>query len=244
MILPPAIGLAARVPALRPETTMKRALLSVFLLAGLFHTKVSAQSADMQAIAKALGVECNYCHTERSGRPADPGEKTKKQIALEMIAMTQELNARVQGAAGKPANATVAVQCVTCHRGVAIPKQLPDIIIGTVRENGGAAAAEQYRTLRLQYYGRQSYDFSENELLDTIQRILQSRPDDAIILLKMNLEFNPTSARTYMALGYAYTRKFDDASAIANLEKALELEPNNGIARGQLEQIRSYQRRK
>jgi Tfp pilus assembly protein PilF len=60
----------------------------------------------------------------------------------------------------------------------------------------------------------------------------------------VNLEFNPKSARTYAAIGYAYTRKLDDAAAITNLEKALEIEPENGVMRGQLEQLKSYHRKK
>ena len=58
----------------------------------------------------------------------------------------------------------------------------------------------------------------------------------------MNLEFNPRSAATYAAIAFAYTRKLDDDSAIVNLEKALEIEPENGIFRGQLEQLKGYQR--
>lgn len=223
---------------------MKHILLAVFALTGFSRSDAAAQSVDMQAVAQALGVGCNYCHAERASATSATGEKPKKEIAREMIAMTRDLNAAVQAAVAKPPNEATAVQCVTCHRGVAIPKQISDIIIGTVRDKGGVAAADQYRALRRQYYGRQSYDFSENELLNTIQRILQSRPDDAIALLQMNLEFNADSGRTYAAIGYAYTRKFDDASAIANLEKALELDPGNGIARGQLEQIKAYQRRR
>jgi Tfp pilus assembly protein PilF len=44
-------------------------------------------------------------------------------------------------------------------------------------------------------------------------------------------------------MAYAYTRKFDDATAMKYLEKALEIEPENGIIRGQLEQLKSYRRK-
>jgi tetratricopeptide (TPR) repeat protein len=70
-----------------------------------------------------------------------------------------------------------------------------------------------------------------------VQRVVQGKPDDAIALLRMNLEFNPQSAKTYALLGFAYTRKVDDASAITNLQKSLELDPANAMVRGQLEQI-------
>ena len=56
-----------------------------------------------------------------------------------------------------------------------------------------------------------------------------SKPDDAIRLLKTNLEFYPRSARSYAAIAFAYTRKLDDATAITYLEKSLEIEPNNAL---------------
>jgi len=200
-----------------------------------------AQTMNMQEIGQALGVRCDYCHSapRGSGQP-----EPKKEIALAMMAMTRDLNAKVQEATGKPANETTRVECVTCHRGVAIPQPLSAIILKTVREKGGTAAVEQYRDLRTHYYARATYDFSEDALLDMVQRVVQGKPDDAMALLRMNLEFNPQSARTYALLGFAYTRKVDDTSAIANLEKSLELDPTNAMVRGQLEQLKEYQRRR
>jgi len=200
-----------------------------------------AQTMNMQEIGQALGVRCDYCHSapRGSGQP-----EPKKEIALAMMAMTRDLNAKVQEATGKPANETTRVECVTCHRGIAIPQPLSAIILRTVGDKGGAAAVEQYRDLRKQYYARATYDFSEDALLDMVQRVVQGKPDDAMALLRMNLEFNPQSARTYALLGFAYTRKVDDASAIANLEKSLELDPTNAMVRGQLEQLQEYQRRR
>ena len=92
--------------------------------------------------------------------------------------------------------------------------------------------------------GRQSYDFGEETLLTVAQQVTQRKPDDAIALLQLNLEYYPKSSRGLSALAYAYTRKLDDASAIATLEKALELDPDNGVVKGQLEQLKSFQRRR
>jgi tetratricopeptide (TPR) repeat protein len=204
-------------------------------------TLAQAQTMNMQEVAQALGVRCEYCHSapRGSGQP-----EPKKDIALAMMAMTRDLNAKVQGATGKPPNETARVECVTCHRGVAIPQPLSAIILRTIAQKGGAAAVEQYRDLRKQFYSRATYDFSEDALFEMVQRVVQGRPDDAIALLRMNLEFDPQSAKTYALLGFAYTRKADDASAIANLQKSLELDPTNAMARGQLEQLQEYGRRK
>jgi cytochrome c-type biogenesis protein CcmH/NrfG len=198
-------------------------------------------SANMQEIASALGVTCNYCHTAERGSGAP---EPKKEIARAMIAMTRDLNAKVEAATGKAAGAASRVQCITCHRGVAAPRQLSDLLWQGLREQGTAAAIAQYRDLRQRYFGRQAYDFGEDTLLGLAQRVVESRPDDAIALLQLNLEFNPRSARSYVALAHAYTRKIDDASAMQSLEKALDIEPENGVARGQLEQLKSYHRQR
>ncbi len=200
------------------------------------------QTPNMEEISQALGVRCNYCHTAPFGATGQP--EPKKDIARAMIAMTRDLNAKIQEATGKPPNEATRVECVTCHRGVAIPEPLSAILLRTVGEKGGAAAADQYRELRKQYFGRDAYDFSEDALLATIQRVVQGRPDDAIALLRMNLEFHPDSAKTYALLGFAYTRKVDDDAAIVNLKKSLELDPTDAMVRGRLEQLEEYRRRR
>lgn len=194
----------------------------------------------MQAIAQGLGVTCEYCHVaERGSNTPEP----KKDIARVMIAMTRDINVRVQQATGLTAAQAVEVTCATCHRGVPIPRPLSAILTQTLKEKGSAAAIEQYRDLRKQFYGRQAYDFGEDTLIGLARQITQSRPSDSIALLQLNLEFYPRSAASYAEIAFAYTRKLDDDSAMQNLEKALEIEPNNGIIRGQLEQLKSYHRR-
>lgn len=199
------------------------------------------QFANMQEISSALGISCNYCHTAERGSGAP---EPKKEIARGMIVMTRDLNAKIAASIGEPSGSLTRVQCITCHRGVVIPRQLGDILSQTLREQGTAAAIAQYRDLRQRYFGRQAYDFGEDTLLTLAQRIVESKPDDALAMIQLNLEFYPRSARSYLALAHAYTRKIDDASAIASLEKALEIDPDNNVARGQLEQLKSYRRRK
>jgi tetratricopeptide (TPR) repeat protein len=222
---------------------MRKGLL--MLLAGTGFLPAQTPPADimplMQEIVQALGVQCEYCHSapRGSGLP-----EPKKDIARQMIAMTRDLNARVQGATGKSATEAAQVKCVTCHRGVPIPRQLSEIVIRTYREKGAVAAAEQYRDLHQRFYGRAAYDFGEDTLIGAAQPLAAGRPDDAIALLKLNLEFYPQSSKTYAAIAFAYTRKYDDPTAITYYEKAVELDPNNGVIRGQLEQLKMYQRRR
>jgi tetratricopeptide (TPR) repeat protein len=222
---------------------MKKAWVVLFLVSG---TLAPAQTMNMQEIDQALGVKCDYCHSapRGSGQAEPKPDEPKKDIALAMMAMTRDLNAKIQETTGKPPAETARVDCVTCHRGVAIPQPLAAIILRTAAQKGGAAAADQYRDLRSRYFGRATYDFTEDALLEMVQRVVQGAPDSAIALLRMNLEFNPQSAKTYAMLAFAYTRKLDDDSAIANLKKSLELDPTNAVARGQLEQLEEYRRRK
>lgn len=194
---------------------------------------------DMQAIDQALGVRCDYCHSHEGGQA-----EQKKAVALGMMAMTRDLNEKIQQASGKPAAEIARVDCVTCHRGVAIPQPLSAIILKTVSQKGGAAAADQYRDLRKRFYSRATYDFSEDALLEMVQHVVQGRPDDAIALLRMNLEFNPQSAKTYALLGFAYTRKLDDDAALTNLKKSIELDPTDAMVRGRIEQLEEYRRRR
>ena len=85
----------------------------------------------MQTMARALGVTCEYCHTARKGSGLP---EPKKDIARKMLAMTEEIDARVTSATGHSAEDTTRVDCVTCHRGVAIPGQLSDILDKTWKE--------------------------------------------------------------------------------------------------------------
>src|ERR1700681_4945673 len=150
--------------------------------------------ADMQSYGQALGVTCEYCHVA----PANSGlPQPKKDIARTMIAMTRDLNIQVQLATGKAAVEATRVDCATCHRGVIVPRPLGQTIAQTLQFKGADAAVAQYRDLRTRYYGRGSYDFGEDELVDVARSVASVRPDDAIALLELNLEFNPRSARSY-----------------------------------------------
>lgn len=199
---------------------------------------------DMQMVASSLGVTCEYCHARGPAATEAPAGPSHISVAKQMMAMTRELNSRVEAASGKATGVATKVDCATCHRGVPIPKPLGDVLWDTTRTQGAPAAVTQYRDLRTRFYGKSAYDFSEQTLLTLSQRIANVRPDDAIAFAKLNLEFYPNSSASYQAVAFAYTRKVDDASAIAALEKAVELDPGNNVARGQLEQLKSYQRRR
>ena len=192
----------------------------------------------MQAFTSALGVQCNYCHVQegRGGRnDMASDEKPAKKAARGMMLLAREINAKLPDAIGKSADATTRVGCATCHRGVAIPKQITDIMTEAAAGGGPAAGLAKFKELRTQYYGGQSYDFSEVALITMAQRAnAASKYDDALVYLNANLEYYPKSARTYSAVGQMKNAKGDKPGAIAALEKAVELDPSNAQAKAQL----------
>ena len=196
----------------------------------------------MQAITASLGVACNYCHVQegRGGRnDFASDEKAPKKAARGMMLLTREINEKLPPAVGKAADATTRVGCATCHRGVPIPKQLTDIVTDAAATGGSTAGLAKFKELRGQFYGGQSYDFSENGLLQIAQRAnTANKADDALAYLNANLEYYPKSARTYVAIAQIRNAKGDKPGAIAALEKAVELDPNNAQAKAQLENMK------
>ncbi len=206
----------------------------------------------MQGFTQALGVTCAYCHATapavegaRGGRgrgPAAPqfdfpsDDKPAKKAAREMILVVRDLNARVPAAVSRTPDMTTRVECVTCHRGVAIPKQLSEILALTTADKGTSEAIAQYKALRKQYFGAQAYDFSEASLVTFAQRA--ATPADSAAWLQLNLEYFPFSARTYAALGQAQQKLGDHDAALKSLNRAAELDPQNAQIKRQLDQLK------
>ena len=120
--------------------------------------------ATMQAFTQSLGVQCNYCHVfeGRGGRnDMASDEKPAKKAARGMMLLAREINTKLPDAVGKAADATTRVGCATCHRGVPIPKQIADIVTDAAGTGGATAGLAKFKELRTQFYGGQSYDFSE-----------------------------------------------------------------------------------
>jgi hypothetical protein len=223
---------------------MKLPALPVLLLLTVVVDAVAQQAPpptpplpDMPAVAAALGVTCDYCHAGRGAEAKlTANGKPRLEVGREMIAMTASLNATVQAATGKTAREAAAVTCATCHRGVAIPRPLADVVLLTSVREGADAAVKQYRELRGQYYGRGSYDFGEETLLAVARRLPKARPEVAIPLADLNMEFFPKSVNTLVVKAIALSGH-DDEAAVVTLKKALDIEPENGEIKGRLYQI-------
>ena len=84
--------------------------------------------------------------------------------------------------------------------------------------------------------GRLAPALSDASLIAIAQRAnTANKADDALAYLNANLEYYPKSARTYVTLAQVKNGKGDKAGAIAALEKAIDLDPNNAQAKAQLD---------
>jgi tetratricopeptide (TPR) repeat protein len=199
----------------------------------------------MQNFNAALGVNCTYCHN--SEPPVDnpkndfaSDEKETKKKARVMLQLARDVNMKLQSEMGKPAAELTNVQCVTCHRGVAIPKQLATIMTETATKEGVNKAIAQYNDLRKRYYGAQAYDFTDQTLFTAAtQALAANKPDDAIAFAQTNLAYHATSARSYQVMSQAFQRKNDKDKAIQALEKAVDLDPMNQGFKNQLQQLKT-----
>ncbi len=234
-----------------PVLISHRTGVAVVLAAGLLLAVGRPASAQkefeiyyqMQAMNEALGVGCTYCHVTTADKRVDykADGNPKKVMARKMLEMTADINARVWLATGTDAAKHTSVGCVSCHRGVPVPASIATIMSRAIDQEGPAAAVDQYRELRRRFYERDVYDFTEAELLRIARVYVDGHPDAALALAKMNLDWRPASAASYVVMAFAYTRKLDDASAIPLLRKALELDPDNGTARGYLLKLEEFQ---
>jgi hypothetical protein len=110
------IGTAAITP---PEEKEKRNLK--VLPKDISHDELDAI---MHQFNDALGVKCNHCH---AGAQVDgrlklnfaSDEKPEKEMAREMLRMTEKINKKFFGFKGE---GTPSVSCMTCHNGNAHPK--------------------------------------------------------------------------------------------------------------------------
>lgn len=224
----PAAGGQADAPLLNlqvyPKTSTRAAILN-----------------NMQAIVESLGVECNYCHVEQNGRfDYASDDKRPKLIARKMMGFRDKINVELPDILGKTDGTRVL--CSTCHRGVPIPKQISEVVFdATAKAKDPAVGLAKFKELRALYYGGQSYDFSEGALIELSRRAgtTGARKDESMAYLQANLEFFPKSTKTYTAIAKAKAANGDRAGAIAAYQKVAELDPNDSVAKAELQLLKA-----
>lgn len=201
----------------------------------------------MRGFAGGLGVRCTYCHVGEEGQPISSydfasDDKVTKERARVMIRMVQAINqdhiAKLPGDHGNHVEDHVVVGCETCHRGQPIPYTLEQRLQLALDASGPDSAVALYRKLRDEYYGRATYDFSENRLVGLGAGLIAAKKvDAAIAILNLNLEFHPQSSPTVMVLGDAFAAQGDKEKAATYYRWALVLNPRNQAAQGRLTRL-------
>ena len=188
--------------------------------------------ATMRGFAMGLGLRCENCHVGEAGAPLDTfdfasDERAMKQKARLMLEMVMQINGELVPRLDEVEwDKRVEVRCVTCHRGLAKPMLIEDVLDETISEDGVDAAVAEYRQLRDRYYGTHSYDFSEFVLPMYAQRLFASEQADAAIgLAELNAEYYPDSYYTAFTLGELYFATERAEEALRSYERAIEINP-------------------
>ncbi len=193
----------------------------------------------MRNFSLSLGGGCDTCHVESADHKMDfaSDDKEEKRTARLMLKMVDDIN---KSYISKLGESPVQVQCVTCHRGIEKPKTINAVLTETMEKKDVQAAVEKYTELRKKYYGSASYDFSELPLDMLAEGLVQKgKPKDAAAIMDMNLSFNQPTARTYTTLAQVHKANREIEKAKADLEKLLQLQPENRRAKQMLDDLKA-----
>lgn len=218
----------------------------------------------MRTFTGALGVQCAFCHSEREGGApaaaapaggggaggggAGPGggggpapiplnyaldNKEQKKAARLMLRMVDSINNVYLKMLPQHDNA-VSVTCMTCHRGVSKPMTIDMVLAQAINTFGVDTAIVRYRGLRTDIAAGK-YNFTEQPVTVAALRLSAAgQYDDAMRLLQMNLEFNPTSANVDNEIADVLIAKGDKDAGIARLRSILAKYPNDRRSRARL----------
>ena len=197
--------------------------------------------AIMEGFSGALGVRCAHCHAEDKADPRridfPSDENPNKNVARAMLRMKGDIEhdlSKIRFSESK----RVQFGCITCHHGLARPMTLAGTLHATYEGSGLDSTLAQYHALKAQYFGKGAYDFSAQSLSDLGGALLgESKTEDAIVLLQLNVGQNPKDSDAFVALGGAYQKSGNNEQAVRNYQRALELEPRNRDASERLKEL-------
>jgi hypothetical protein len=198
--------------------------------------------ATMRGMAGDLGVRCAHCHVgpdNLQGMDFASDDKVAKRAAREMLKLTQQITQTVEKLPGREPEPGPAITCYNCHRGMADPPRDILLVLEQTAESAGAdAALARYKSLRDEQYGKGRYDFSPRSLNSFAQAMLEKkRPEDARKALELNRQYFPDSSAVEAAFGWMYLRTGEKDKARAAFKHALELDPQEAMARFGLQQL-------
>lgn len=199
----------------------------------------------MKGFTNALGFRCNNCHVGGSANSLDgmdftSDEKQEKKTAREMLRMVNMLNSEYISKVFGNDKTGIKVECVTCHRGQPHPKQIGDVLMSAYNNDGYESAAAVYDSLREQYYGSHTFNFSSGVLTKFAETVSRSgKTEDAIKFLTLNDRYNPGEIRNNMLLGQLYMKIGNKEAAIKSMEQVLKIYPENRRAARMLERFKA-----
>ena len=197
----------------------------------------------MRQFSFALGVRCQYCHSGGDGVSFEGVEfasddKPEKLRARYMLEMARTINSTLLVDVPERRSPNVDVGCATCHRGIARPRMIADVIRETITADGAEAGVTKYRELHDEYSDGWSYDFGEWAINDLASEYGRAEdPETAAVLMRMNSEFHPGSPSVWTGLGDAENLAGNRDAAIAAYQKGLELSPDNPQILRRLEEL-------
>ncbi|HTA59444.1 MAG TPA: DUF2306 domain-containing protein [Candidatus Baltobacteraceae bacterium] len=105
-------------------------------------------------------------------------------------------------------------------------KSIGQVLSATIASSGMDAAVNQYQDLKAT--SAANYRFDERELNDLGYRLIRKNKfKEAIRIFQLNVEAYPNSANTYDSLAEGYMDNGENALAVANYEKSLQLNPKS-----------------
>ena len=198
--------------------------------------------AIMRGFSGALGVRCTHCHV---GQESDPrsmdfasDDKDEKKTSREMLKMTEAINADyIKKISGDDPDANV--MCMTCHRGQKHPPRPLDAVLSdAVAKEGVDAAVAKYKQLRSESLEAGIYDFRDTTLLSVARRLREEKKaDQSLAMVKSTVDLFPNSANAAAALGMALLDSGDRAGAKTQFDRALQIDPKNGMAQQGLKRL-------
>jgi tetratricopeptide (TPR) repeat protein len=197
-------------------------------------------TAIMRGFSASLGVRCTFCH---AGEPPKmdfkSDEKDEKKSARLMMKMVDAINNDTIMQLGSMSEGS-EVTCYTCHRGAEHPpRPMADLLVETAAKKGAPAAIQEYEKLKAEKLEAGQYDFRVQSLLAAAGELRErKKPDESLAMLKAATTLFPKSGEAAAMHGAALAEKGDKAAAEAELTRALQLDPNNRMAKGALEKLK------
>ena len=191
--------------------------------------------AIMRNFSSALGVRCSYCHVGQgplSEYDFVSDEKLAKEKTRLMMKMTRAINQdHIAGLAEheEEPQDRIRVTCMTCHRTVAKPMSLEDVLAETFETDGIEMVLTSYDELRDNYYGGFAYDFRPGTLTKLAQQLAQDGDMEAALqVVDKELSLHDDFADAYGVKGGMLAAAGRTEEALAAYEKGLEVAPERG----------------